>query len=120
MIATENKPGPLEVVRAAVAGLGVDLRLGEGLAVLRPGEVDMVVMAGLGGHRIAALLRSEQAVVGRLSRLVLQPMQHVDELIDELDRSGYLIERVTSVTQGRRAHTVLVVVPPYSETDAGN
>ena len=120
VIASENKSGPLAVVRAAVAGLEVDLRLGEGLEVLVPGEVSVVVIAGMGGHRIASLLSAAPAVVARLARLVLQPMQHSTELVDMLEARGFGIQQVTSVTQAGRAHTVLVVVPPYSETDAGN
>ena len=120
VIATENKRGPYETVLATVHGLGVDVRLGEGLTVLKPGEAAVAVVAGMGGHRIAALLASAPEVVASLSRLVLQPMQHLPELVDELDRRGFLIERVASVSQAGRTHTVLVVLPPYSRTDAAD
>lgn len=120
MIATENKQGPYRAVQGAVEGLGVDVRLGDGLAVLEPGEVSVVVITGIGGHRIAALLAAAPAVVARLSKIVLQPMQHLPALVDELDRRGFLIERVATVSQAGRTHTILVVVPPYSRADAAH
>ncbi len=120
VIATENKSGPFETVRATVGGLGVEVRLGDGLSVLEPGEADIAVLAGMGGHRIVALLAAAPEVVQSLRRLVLQPMQHLPALIDELDRRGFAIERMSTVSQAGRTHTVLVVVPPYSRTDAAH
>ena len=120
VIATENKAGPYEVVRAAVRALAVDVRLGDGLAVLAPGEVDVIVIAGMGGHRILGLMDRAPEVVAAASRLVLQPMQHLPRLVDGLDSRGFLVERLASVTQAGRVHTVLVVVPPYSRTDAAD
>lgn len=120
VIATENKRGPYDTVLATVENLGVDVRLGEGLTVLEPGEVAVAVIAGMGGHRIAGLLAAAPEVVASLSRLVLQPMQHLPGLVDELDRRGFLIERVATVSQAGRTHTVLVVLPPYSRTDAAH
>jgi len=120
VIATENKRGPFEVVLRTVEGLDVDVRYGEGLATLRPGEAEVLVIAGMGGHRIAALLAAEPGVVAGLSRLVLQPMQHLKSLVDELDSNGFQIERLVAVSQSGRTHTVLVVVPPYSRADAAD
>ena len=120
VIATENKAGPFETVRAAVRGLAVEVRRGEGLAVLAPREVDFIVIAGMGGHRILGLLDSAPEVVATASRLVLQPMQHLQALVDGLDSRGFLVERLATVRQAGRVHTVLVVVPPYSRTDAAD
>lgn len=50
-----------------------ELRRGDGLRALRPGEVDTVVLAGMGGGRIARLLDAAPAVVDALARIVLQP-----------------------------------------------
>ena len=52
-VAMDVRKGPLERARAHVeaAGLGsrIDVRLSDGLAGLKPGEADCVVIAGMGG-----------------------------------------------------------------------
>lgn len=68
--------GPLEQARRTLAAAGVsgvELRQGDGLAPLAPGEVDVVVLAGMGGARIVRLLEARREVVERLQALVLQP-----------------------------------------------
>lgn len=75
-IGIDVNEGPLMQARRtlAAAGIeGVELRRGDGLAVLRPGEVDVVVLAGMGGTRIVRLLDRGPTVVDGLQALVLQP-----------------------------------------------
>src|SRR5262249_54332493 len=82
VIATERRPGPYARLRAALPEL--DCRQGEGLEVLRPGEVEGVVLAGFGGHTIARVLEASPRVAQALEWLVLQPQQHADPLLDLL------------------------------------
>ena len=49
VIATDRAQGPLSGARARLGGLSVELRLGDGLSVLDPGEVHTAVFAGMGG-----------------------------------------------------------------------
>ena len=112
MIATENKTGPLAVVRALLDPLGVECRLGEGLQPIRPGEVEAVVIAGMGGVTIARILAGSPEVVGRLRALVLQPVQHAEELFDGLFQDGYREAGRTEVAQGPHRYTALLLVPP--------
>ena len=114
LIATENKPGPLAEVRRRLDPLGIEWRLGEGLLPVAAGEVEVAVIAGLGGRSIAAILDASPEVVTRLRALVLQPVQHLEELRRELDRGGYLVEAEAAVEQGRHRYVALRVVPPYS------
>ena len=51
----------------------VSTRLGNGLAVLQPGEVDVVTIAGMGGALMIEILDAAPMVVDRLKRIVLQP-----------------------------------------------
>jgi tRNA (adenine22-N1)-methyltransferase len=90
----------------------LDRRHGDGLSVLRPGEVEGVVVAGMGGRRIAAMLERGSEVVRGLSWLVLQPQQHLSQLEAWLRRAGYRLIAVRDVDQGRRSYRVLLVEPP--------
>lgn len=58
---------------AATAGTRLDLRTGDGLRALTPGEVDGVVIAGIGALNVAAMLRDAPDVVAQLQWLVLCP-----------------------------------------------
>ena len=51
----------------------VSTRLGDGLAVIKPGEVDVVTIAGMGGALMIDILDASPLVVDRLKRIVLQP-----------------------------------------------
>ncbi|PKN55352.1 MAG: hypothetical protein CVU56_21815 [Deltaproteobacteria bacterium HGW-Deltaproteobacteria-14] len=57
----------------ASAGERLDLRTGDGLRALAPGEVDGVVIAGIGALNVAAMLRDAPEVVAQLRWLVLCP-----------------------------------------------
>jgi tRNA (adenine22-N1)-methyltransferase len=107
VVATEGRPGPYARLRAAVPEL--DCRLGDGLEPLRPGEVEGVVLAGLGGHRIAGILAAAPQVASALDWLVLQPQQHVEPLVAWLGEAGYRLLSRTPAAQGRHSYTVLVV-----------
>ena len=76
-LACDRAPGPLARARVTVDrhGLGerVQLRLGEGLAALRAGEVDTVVIAGMGPKTMLGVLAVDLEHVRGLTRLVLQP-----------------------------------------------
>lgn len=60
VVATDLRPGPLAAARRHIEARGladaIELRQGDGLEPLAPGEVDLVVIAGLGAERIVAIL----------------------------------------------------------------
>jgi Predicted SAM-dependent methyltransferase len=78
-IAGEVRDGPLKASAARVEADGladrVAVRKGDGLAVVAPGEVDSVVIAGMGGALIASILEAgrEAGKLAGVTTLVLQP-----------------------------------------------
>jgi tRNA (adenine22-N1)-methyltransferase len=107
VVATERRPASFARLRAALPD--VDCRMGEGLAALRPGEVDGVVLAGIGGHGIARILDAAPAVTASLGWLVLQPQQHPEALVAWLAGAGLTVRTRTTAVQARRSYTVLLV-----------
>lgn len=94
ILADINK-GPLENARSEVRRNKlenkVDLRLGSGIEVLKKGEVDEVIIAGMGGILIGELLEANKEVAHSVEKLILQPMQAQEELRSYLLNNGYEI-----------------------------
>jgi len=77
VVATERTEGPYNATREFLEVLGlagkVDLRMGDGLEPLAPGESDVAVIAGMGGRMIADILSRGQEVARAMKCLILQP-----------------------------------------------
>ena len=90
---------PLDHARRTAARCGVedrmDLRLGDGLSVLEPGEAEVAVIAGMGGDAITEILAAAPwSRAGPL--LLLQPMSKAEVLRVWLPEGGFnvLAERL--------------------------
>ncbi|HEX4213018.1 MAG TPA: tRNA (adenine(22)-N(1))-methyltransferase TrmK [Candidatus Dormibacteraeota bacterium] len=110
VIAVERGAGPYQRLCRAVAARGVDCRLGLGLDPVRPGEVEGVIMAGMGAGTMVSTLERALALRHRLSWMVLQPQQADHVLETWLNgQTGHRLRRVTLTTEGGRAYKVLLV-----------
>jgi tRNA (adenine22-N1)-methyltransferase len=77
VIACDVNSQPLSLAQKNITDYNVadkvSTRLGNGLAVLKPGEVDTVTIAGMGGALMIDILDASPNVVDRLKRIILQP-----------------------------------------------
>jgi len=86
--------GPLKIAEKniQVAGLSkkIETRLGDGLSIIKPGEVDCIVIAGMGGMRIWNIILEgiEQA---QMAKLILQPQHDIVNLRKNLHSIGFEI-----------------------------
>ncbi|MDZ4906988.1 tRNA (adenine(22)-N(1))-methyltransferase, partial [Clostridium perfringens] len=80
-------------LNAILEGMGDELefRLGDGLAVLGQGEVDVTVIAGMGGKLIRDILEAHIEKVNDMSYLILQPAQNPEVLREYLYNNNYEI-----------------------------
>ena len=77
-IASDINKGPVDIVtvRVGVARLNekIEIRKGNGLKILKPGEVQLIVIAGMGGALISEILGASYDVCQRDDvKLILQP-----------------------------------------------
>lgn len=115
VVATDLNEKPYQtalrhVLEAGVEGL-VEVRRGDGLEPLRPGEVDVVVMAGMGGNTIAGVLERSPEVLAGVTRLVLQPMADPGDLRLWLVRNGWRLADEELVRVNEKFYIIIAAEP---------
>lgn len=112
-IATDRVRGPLAAAARTASTMAVelDLRCGDGLRVLEPGEVGTVVIAGMGGHRTMELVDAVPAVTARLDRLVLAPNNGWPGVRRWLAERGWAVEHEDMVEEADKYYVVWSVAP---------
>ena len=114
VIATESRRGPFDELCRNLSGWDaaalVDVRQGSDLTPLQTGEVDAVVVAGMGARTVMRICAT--AAEKRVRWLVLQCMQGAGEVEPWLDARGWrVLARTDVVDHGRAYPTWLVRVP---------
>lgn len=121
--ASDLRQGPLDsalrLVTETGTGSRIDLRLTNGLHGFGPEDADTVIIAGMGGETMVAIL-SEAAWV-RNVRLILEPQSKQATLRRWLAENGYTAETERLVADAGRLYPVLTVLagssPPYTEAE---
>lgn len=94
-IGVEVKEGPFlsacRTVSAYRLEERISIRLGDGLIPVQPGEVDVVILAGMGGNTMLEILERSPQVVEGLRGLVLQPMNGAEHVRSWLAESEWTI-----------------------------
>jgi len=123
VIATDANSGPLLSAKRNIEkrGLNITLLQGYGLDVLKAGDTEEIIIAGMGGDLIISIISSgiEKALS---SRLILQPMNSQAELRRFLIENGFEIESEDLAKEGRKVYNLIVAKSgnmklPDSETD---
>jgi tRNA (adenine22-N1)-methyltransferase len=101
VIATERTPRAVARLRRDLARIGVPVatRQGEGMDPFHEGEVDTVVIAGLGGRNLVRILESSRWLP---CWLVLQPMQDADLIEGWIAAQGWPVVDSETIERGRR------------------
>ena len=102
-----------------------DFRIGDGLQTIEAGEVDEIIIAGLGGHTIKSILADDEQKSRSFGRLILQPRKHSGTLRYYLYTHGWDIESENLAEEGKFACEIITAVPcgftlreaPYPEDD---
>ncbi|MFZ5590398.1 MAG: tRNA (adenine(22)-N(1))-methyltransferase [Bacillota bacterium] len=115
-LATELNRQPYQRALAAVREAGltgkIDVRLGDGLSPLLPGEADVAVLAGMGGATMSKIIQAASpAVLAGIKRLVLQPMADAGPLRLFLARSGFALVAEELVREGGQIYPVIAAEP---------
>ena len=94
-IAMDINEGPLERAKEHIALYGlqayIQTRLSDGVAALKPGEVEAVLIAGMGGGLVMHILKDGEKVCQSAKELILQPQSEIEHVREFLREEGYTL-----------------------------
>ena len=111
-IASDLRQEPLDHARRSAAAYGVDgvdFRLCDGLDGIESAEADVIVLAGMGGETIAAILQAAPWTADGGHTLLLQPMTRAELLRLWLAEHGYRALRERLVEDKGTLYPILEV-----------
>ena len=93
VIASDINRGPVEKAKNNITQSDVthqiSCRLGSGLSTVKAGEVEIAIIAGMGGNLIRDILENDLDIVKKLKYMILQPVQNAEVLREYLYITGY-------------------------------
>ena len=112
-IAADVREGPLKIASSNIEKHGltdkIEVRLGDGLSVLTPGEADIIIIAGMGGILIKDIIEANTEIA-KSSVLVLQPMNSQYELRKWLISNGFTVLSEDIECEEHHVYNIMVVV----------
>lgn len=115
VVAGDIHEGPLASARELINHRNLSdkiaVRLGDGLAVVQSGEVDTVVIAGMGGTTMVHILAKHETLARKLQRMILQPMVGAGTLRIWLVQNGFALIGEQLVKEDGRIYEIIVAQP---------
>lgn len=113
VIASDVRTGPCAIARENIARWGmddrIDLRLGDGLDTVKPGETDSIIIAGMGGILITDILSAGKTVVDTAKQLVLQPQSELEHVRRYIHEQGWFITDEKMLVDAGKYYVVMSV-----------
>lgn len=114
VVAGDLNSKPLDAAKknitAAVLNDFIDVRLGDGLKVLRENEVDTICIAGMGGALIVEILNDSPEILKSVQQLILQPMNAVEKVQTWLKNNGWYISDIELAEVGGIIYEIISAV----------
>ena len=113
-IASDVNKGPLLRAKEHIEENGlsskIQVRLGNGLASILPGEVDTVLIAGMGGSLIVTILEQGKNVRDSAKELVLSPHSDIPKVRAYIMEQGYEIIQESMVKEDGKYYVAMKAV----------
>ena len=114
VIACDINAGPIiraqENVEDTDLSENIDIRQGDGLSVITPGEVRSVVLAGMGGKLMIRILTEGADVLADVSEIIMEPQSDVATLRHFLQDGGYRIISENMVSEEGKFYPVIKAI----------
>lgn len=114
-IAMDVNKGPLEKAREHIAQFGleqtIETRLSDGLAALESGEVQSILIAGMGGPLTVRILRDGDEKLTRCRELILQPQSDIKMVRAYIENAGWQIVQEEIICEDGKFYPMMRAVP---------
>lgn len=95
VIATDKNPGPLDSAKKNISAENleniIETRLGDGLQILKIGEVDTICIGGMGGALICKIFDDSPQIFNSIENFIIQPMNAVEKVKTYLTAKNFFI-----------------------------
>ena len=125
VIAMDLRPGPLEKALGNIRLFGledkIELRLSDGLLELEKGEVDSIIIAGMGGLLVTQILNASLDKARSAKELILQPQSDIGMVRLLLRENGFSITHEKMCREDGKFYNSMRAVPigSYVPDEAG-
>lgn len=110
-LACDVHRGPYQAAKQAVINANladvIEVRFGDGITIIEPGEADVATVAGMGGTTIIDILSKRPETTASLKGLILQPMNAAPLLREWLILHGWKIVDEELVVDDGRLYEVM-------------
>lgn len=111
VIGTDISKGSLDKIIGYIKDSGFEMeiesRLGYGLEVIKPYEIDTVVIAGMGGVLINEILGKDKNITNSITNFILQPMLGVKELRIYLMENNFEIIKEELIKEENKYYEII-------------
>ena len=111
IIAMDVRTGPLKKAKENIKVYGfeniIETRLSDGVKELNSGDVDTIIISGMGGSLVCKILTEGKDVLEKVERLVLQPQTEIPEVRRYLHQIGFSIYKEIMLIEDGKYYTVL-------------
>ncbi|MEG0829201.1 MAG: class I SAM-dependent methyltransferase [Anaerovoracaceae bacterium] len=115
VILTDISKGSLEKARIncmeQYPDMNFDLRLGDGIKNIKTGEVDVLVIAGMGGTLMTEILGFDMEKTRSFKKIILQPRNSQGSLRHWLITNGLPITKESLVREGKYICEIITAIP---------
>ena len=119
VIAMDINKGPLKKARENIDSSNlstcIETRLSNGLMELNKGEVDTVLIAGMGGSLIVSILSAREDIVNNVKELILSPQSEIFLVREYLRNHGYVIVEENMVKEDGKFYMMMKAIKNEEE-----
>ena len=112
-MALDINEGPLRSAQKHITEAGleqqIETRLSDGLQEVRPGEVQSIMVAGMGGGLVIHILSESPEVVRQAKELILQPQSEVERVRRFLWQEGFTVVEENIVEEEEKFYPMMKV-----------
>ncbi len=114
IIAMDVNQGPIDKAKENIKRYGcadrIEVRKSDGLEKLKPGEVDAILIGGMGGALTIEILLRRPDILKEVKELILQPQSEISKVRKMLIKQGFLIVKENMVQEDGKYYVMMKAV----------